>query len=67
MVPLAYAIFLKKIKNKYPSEEIPVRTFRYILNCSFHLGKENLNPVINEMKKLNLIQYSDFKTIKINK
>jgi len=45
--------------------EISIKQIRVILNFKFRMGRENLQSIINEMERLELIEFLTPGTVKI--
>jgi len=54
---------MDKISQECFDDEIPVKKVRLILNFKFRVGKTNTNSILNEMKKLGLIEYKNHEMI----
>lgn len=56
---------MDKISQECFGNEISVKKVRLILSFKFRVGKTNTNLILNDMKRLGLIEYKNHKVIVI--
>ena len=56
-LPIPYRIIIETFHKLAWKEEISIKQIRVILNYKFRMGRENLQAIINEMDRMNLIEF----------
>ena len=58
-------MILEKLQKDSWKGEISIKEVRIILNFKFRMGRENLQSIINEMDRMELIEFKNQGVIKI--
>ena len=62
-IQVPYLLIMQELSRHSFRAEIDVGEARKVINLRFRVGRENLTPILNEMKKLGLIEYKNHKLL----